>query len=572
MNRTLLRYIAPRRKEGVINIILVLLFIFGLVQYYNTKSSVNKADPNLQARGIRYQRPNYAGHREGAGENGRAVLLTGDEKEAGEKDMKEWFMNVHASDKISLDRSLPDVRREECRRLTYDYDNLPDASVVIIFTDEAWTPLMRTVHSVVNRSPSKLLKEVILLDDNSQREELKANLDEYVTRFDGLVKVIRSDVRLGLIRAKLLGGKHATGEIVVFLDSHCEATKGWLEPIAARIKEKPTAVVCPIIDYIDAKTMAYSGDPYATSVGGFSWALHFTWEGMPEVEKNRRTSDTQEIRSPTMAGGLLAANRNYFFEVGGYDEEMDIWGGENLEISFRVWMCGGSIEFLPCSHVGHIFRAGHPYNMTGRGGNKDVHGTNSKRLAEVWMDDYKRLYYLHRPDLKHKDVGELKSRRELRERLNCQSFKWYLDNIIPGKFILDEDVHSYGNAFTRVGGIEMCLDTLQRDEKMPQLLGIYHCQSGGSSAQVFSYSKQNHLRRENNCARVEKGGRESTGRVRMQPCSSGSASTWTVKEGQITEDGSGLCLTTKGLKAGDDVIVAACDKMDPHQLWTFRNP
>ena len=37
-----------------------------------------------------------------------------------------------------------------------------------------------------------------------------------------------------------------------------------------------------------------------------------------------------------MAGGLLAADRKYFFEVGGYDPGMDIWGGENLEISFRV--------------------------------------------------------------------------------------------------------------------------------------------------------------------------------------------------------------------------------------------
>jgi len=42
------------------------------------------------------------------------------------------------------------------------------------------------------------------------------------------------------------------------------------------------------------------------------------------------------FRSPTMAGGLLAADRAYFLEVGGYDPGQDIWGGENLEISFRV--------------------------------------------------------------------------------------------------------------------------------------------------------------------------------------------------------------------------------------------
>ena len=82
----------------------------------------------------------------------------------------------------------------------------------------------------------------------------------------------------------------------------------------------------------------------------------------------------------------------------GYDEGMNGFGGENLEMSFRIWMCGGSIYTHPCSHVGHIFRHTAPY-----GGHGDTFGLNVARMAEVWMDEYKRLFYLHRPDLLEMD-------------------------------------------------------------------------------------------------------------------------------------------------------------------------
>ena len=55
----------------------------------------------------------------------------------------------------------------------------------------------------------------------------------------------------------------------------------------------------------------------------------------------RRRNLIEPFPTPIMAGGLFSIDRQYFFQIGAYDDHMSIWGGENLEMSLRVWQCGG---------------------------------------------------------------------------------------------------------------------------------------------------------------------------------------------------------------------------------------
>ena len=252
------------------------------------------------------------------------------------------------------------------------------------FYNEHITTLIRSVNTVIERTPGEHLKEIILVDDCSDLIDLGVELEEKLKdlKDNVKIKIIRNKNREGLIRSRVYGAREAIGDVLIFLDSHIEVNKQWMEPLLQLVKDNTTTFALPIIDIISADTFAYTSSPLVR--GGFNWGLHFKWDNLPKGVLVEESDFLGPFPSPSMAGGLFAVDRQYFKDLGEYDMGMDVWGGENIEISFRIWQCGGSIQIVPCSRVGHVFRKRRPYGSNG----DDTMVRNSLRLAHVWMDDY----------------------------------------------------------------------------------------------------------------------------------------------------------------------------------------
>ena len=174
---------------------------------------------------------------------------------------------------------MPDTRNKLCEKQTYP-ENLPNASIVICFYNEHYTTLLRSLHSLIDKTPDKFLHEIILVNDHSDSETLHKKVSEYVqSNLIKKVKYFKLEKREGLIRARIFGAKQASGEVLVFLDSHIEVNKMWLEPLLTRVAFSKTIVAVPVIDIINADTFQYSPSPLVR--GGFNWGLHFKWDHLP---------------------------------------------------------------------------------------------------------------------------------------------------------------------------------------------------------------------------------------------------------------------------------------------------
>ncbi|XP_043823551.1 probable polypeptide N-acetylgalactosaminyltransferase 8 [Dromiciops gliroides] len=387
--------------------------------------------------------------------------------------------NVYLSNQLPLNRSTKDFRSPRCLEKQYPRQ-LPTLSVILTLMNEAMSVIHRAIISIISKTPSHLLKEIILVDDFSSNEELKSDLNKqiqlYKKKYPTLLKLIRHTKRRGLTQARLSGYQAATADVVAILDAHVEVNTGWAEPILARIKEDRTVIVSPILDKISFDTLELH--QYSMAPIGFDWELWCLFDYMP-MDWFFLKDETAPVKSPSVMG-VFAANRLFLRMIGSLDAGMMIYGGENVELALRVWQCGGKIEILPCSRIAHLNRATKPYasNL------KLFMKRNALRVAEVWMDEYKYMVYFswNLPLENHGvDYGDVSSRKKLRKKLKCRSFDWYLKNVYPSLNPIPNIV-AYGMLRNSLNG-NLCIDQGPQQETTPIM---FYCH--GHESQIVFYS------------------------------------------------------------------------------------
>uniref|UniRef100_A0A8B9LJI9 Polypeptide N-acetylgalactosaminyltransferase n=1 Tax=Astyanax mexicanus TaxID=7994 RepID=A0A8B9LJI9_ASTMX len=464
--------------------------------------------------------PEPPGIPEGPGEGSKPFVLGQEYKDAVQASIKEFGFNMVASDMISLDRTVGDLRHEECKYWHYD-ENLLTSSVIIVFHNEGWSTLMRTVHSVIKRTPRRYLAEIVMIDDFSNKVHLKERLEEYIKQWNGLVKLFRNEKREGLIQARSIGARKATlGQVLIYLDAHCEVGVNWYAPLVAPISKDRTVCTVPLIDYIDGNDYTIEpqqgGDEDGLARGAWDWSL--LWKRVPLSSKE------------------------------------------------KIWQCGGQLLFTPCSRVGHIYR------LPGWQGNPPPAHVGSSptlknyvRVVEVWWDEYKDYFYASRPEtltLAYGDIGPLK---KFREEHRCKSFKWFMEEIaydipihypLPPKNVEWGEIRGYETSY--------CIDSMGHTNGGNVEIGPCHRMGGN---QLFRINEANQLMQYDQC--LTKGADGSA--VIITHCNMNENTEWRYFKDlhRFTHIPTGKCLDRSDVL--HKVFISDCDNSKSTQKWEMNN-
>jgi len=240
------------------------------------------------------------------------------------------------------------ILSNRCVNITYSSEKRVTVSIITAYQLEHPHTLLRTIYSVIEQTSSYVDTEIILVHDGFADRDVFA----YISQKLPVVIQLEVGELNGPIHARLTGARIAAGDILVFLNAHMEVTRGWLPPLLEPILLHNHTVTEPIMDVISRETFAYQKLTEPEQLA-FNWQLEHIVIPLDQISWN---NFPKPYATSQLEGRAFAIDRNWFWHLGGWDEGLQDNGGDVLELSLKVWQCGGSILTVPCSRVGVIYK------------------------------------------------------------------------------------------------------------------------------------------------------------------------------------------------------------------------
>ena len=161
--------------------------------HVSSKSIVNKLKPKLR----KFVTPidQLIGNNESLWSDQLGAAKNEKEQKFKEEGYNTYAFNTLVSLRLGLSRTLPDTRHKECRKLEYS-NELPSASVIICYYHEELNVLLRTIHSVIERTPSNILKEILVINDQSDID-ISSNITSHLGIL--VLRALQSTIHIRLI-------------------------------------------------------------------------------------------------------------------------------------------------------------------------------------------------------------------------------------------------------------------------------------------------------------------------------------------------------------------------------------
>lgn len=183
--------------------------------------------------------------------------------------------------------------------------------------------------------------EIIVVDNNSTDGS-----EAYVKKYYPKVKLIENEKNYGYAGGANIGGKHANGSYILFLNNDTVVTPGFIEPLLTDFRKDPSVgCVQSQMRLLNDKSILEVVGDYISFTG---FLYHYGYRKKANLDKyNRQTI----IFSPKGACSIFP--RSLLQKIGLFDEDFFIFF-EETDLSFRVWLAGCKVLYEPKSVIYHV--------------------------------------------------------------------------------------------------------------------------------------------------------------------------------------------------------------------------